>query len=267
LPGRCRGDPGLPGSPLARGGMGGLLLLAITNLLCGPGASARPHCHRTRRSRRLGRWRPEVHKVAGGLGHARSYGGHQSRAFSANKLLLLPNSLLSCRSWNLILSRMGRGPHLTATRASRHLVSGRVSVDSDQAFACARGRARAASERTDQSLDRHSAKRAYGHIQPVGRRAACAFLTLHDRAIRDEPGVEETPQRDDQLARQRHDRDPPHSTLRLADPGVEPPRQAGRRLIVEPQPRQLDRVMPGPSVAGFTDPLLAAGRAATRVWA
>jgi hypothetical protein len=104
-----------------------------------------------------------------------------------------------------------------------------------------------------------AAKRAYGHIQPVGRRA---LLALDDRAVRNEPGVEEPPQCDNQLARQRYDRDPPDSALRIADSRVEPPRQAARQLITKPQPRQLDGVMPGPSVATLADPLLAAGRAA-----
>jgi len=89
-----------------------------------------------------------------------------------------------------------------------------------------------------------------------------AFLALHDRAVRNQSGVDKPPQRDDQLARQRHDRDPPDSAFRITDPRVEPSRQAARRLMAEPQPRQFYGVMPSPRIAGLTDPLLAAARAA-----
>jgi hypothetical protein len=39
---------------------------------------------------------------------------------------------------------------------------------------------------------------------------------------------------------------------------VEPSRQAARRLMAEPQPRQFYGVMPSPRIAGLTDPLLVA---------
>src|SRR5205823_10691843 len=81
-------------------------------------------------------------------------------------------------------------------------------------------------------------------------------------AGRHQPGLEVTPQRHHQLARQRHDGDAADATLLIAHPRPEPAREVAVGLMREPQPADLDGCGPGASVARLTDPLLAPARSA-----
>src|SRR3546814_6302939 len=71
-----------------------------------------------------------------------------------------------------------------------------------------------------------------------------------------QPGGQEPPEGDEQLARQSDDGDAPHPAALVADPGLEPAAERAVRLMAQPQPGELDGDLPGPPVAGLADPLL-----------
>jgi hypothetical protein len=132
-----------------------------------------------------------------------------------------------------MLSRTGSRPvsHRDAPVASPCIRSSRRGLG--PSFRLHAYRARMASERTDRSLCRHVSQACIRSHPARGTAPLPApLLALHDRAVRNEPGLEEPPQRDDQLARHRHDRDPPDPALRIADPHVESPRQTARRAAM-----------------------------------
>src|SRR3546814_19753051 len=71
-----------------------------------------------------------------------------------------------------------------------------------------------------------------------------------------QPGGQEPPEGDEQLARQSDDGDAPHPAALVADPGLEPAAERAVRLMAQPQPGELDGDLPGPPVAGLAAPLL-----------
>src|SRR5712691_7529672 len=70
-------------------------------------------------------------------------------------------------------------------------------------------------------------------------------------------GLEITPQRNHELARERHDGDPTRPALEVAHPLMEPAGQFAARLVSDPQPGELDGELAGAAVAGFADALIA----------
>lgn len=76
-----------------------------------------------------------------------------------------------------------------------------------------------------------------------------------DRALRELTELDEAPQRDQQLARQRHDPDLPHPLAAAAEARPVPLRQRTLGLEAKPGPRLLDRP-PDPAAAILADPLL-----------
>lgn len=65
------------------------------------------------------------------------------------------------------------------------------------------------------------------------------------------------PERDQQLARERHDADAPHAGAAGREARAVPPTERALRLPAEPSPRELDREGAQVAVAGFADSLLA----------
>src|SRR5438132_3646362 len=74
-------------------------------------------------------------------------------------------------------------------------------------------------------------------------------------------GLEITPQRNHELARERHDGDPARPTLEVAHPLMEPAGQFAAGLVSDPQPGELDGELAGAAVAGFADALIRRGGA------
>src|SRR5690606_17197946 len=71
------------------------------------------------------------------------------------------------------------------------------------------------------------------------------------------PVLNVSPQRHQQLARQRHDPDPPLPRTTLGKTPPEPPAQLALPLVAQPQPRQLHHQRADPPVARLADALLA----------
>ena len=94
-----------------------------------------------------------------------------------------------------------------------------------------------------------------GRVRPVWNSAVLRSGELG--ASRHEAGLGEPPERDEQLAGERHDHHPadppagPHSAL------VEPLAERAIRLIAQPAPRHLDELCPDPCWTVAADPLVA----------
>src|SRR5688500_4783184 len=85
---------------------------------------------------------------------------------------------------------------------------------------------------------------------------------LEGGAWRDDALGHVAPERNQELAGKRHDRDPADPPTPLPDACAEPDTQGGVRLMAEPEPGELDHGMAQAAVAGFRDALLAVGSAA-----
>src|SRR5215208_5746712 len=81
---------------------------------------------------------------------------------------------------------------------------------------------------------------------------------LERTPFRDNALSRETPERHQELARERHDQDLAHAPARLPEPLDEPPRQRATGLIAKPEPRQFDDSRSQPPVTRLRNPLFVA---------
>src|SRR3546814_4725070 len=82
------------------------------------------------------------------------------------------------------------------------------------------------------------------------------------RAVRHRAGLDIAPQRDQQLAGERHDHDLADASFGTAGALGEPAAQRALRLEAQPAPGQLHQAAPRPGVAAAVEPLLALQAAA-----
>ena len=87
-------------------------------------------------------------------------------------------------------------------------------------------------------------------------------LHLQNGALRRQTCLEITPERDQQLACDCDDRNPPDTTLEFADTIVEPDAQRAGGLMSQPQPRELNHDPASLGVTSLTDTLITARLAA-----
>src|SRR5215831_14969018 len=85
---------------------------------------------------------------------------------------------------------------------------------------------------------------------------------LEDGAAGNEASLKIAPERDRELAGQGDDGDLADAPFAITDALLEPARELAFRLMLEPEPGELDQGGPRPSVAGLADALLAPLRAA-----
>src|SRR5215831_4080610 len=89
------------------------------------------------------------------------------------------------------------------------------------------------------------------------RARASSVLCFHGCALRNEPGGEITPQRHNQLARQRDDGDALGAPASIGRTGAEPVAEGAVRLMAEPKPGQFDCLVASTPIACLADALLA----------
>src|SRR5271157_31872 len=87
---------------------------------------------------------------------------------------------------------------------------------------------------------------------------------LHRCSLRNDAILGETPQRDQQLSRQRHDHDFRHTPFRSDHSRAKPFRKRAVRLEPQPEPGKLHDERPQPPVAVLADALLALHAAACK---
>src|SRR5207244_439120 len=96
----------------------------------------------------------------------------------------------------------------------------------------------------------------------------CWLKVLHVRLLEHgtfghQAGREIAPQRHHQLARQGDDGHAPDPAAGVEGALPEPMCERAVRLMPQPQPRELDRLLPGAWIARFADPLFAIGASAS----
>src|SRR5262249_17333927 len=88
---------------------------------------------------------------------------------------------------------------------------------------------------------------------------------LQNGAFRHHAVLEIAPERDQQLACDGDDRNPPDTPLEFANTFAEPDTQGAVRLMPQPQPRELNHHGASLGVTSLADPLLTAHRAALKM--
>src|ERR1700749_3274336 len=93
----------------------------------------------------------------------------------------------------------------------------------------------------------HPARAAARAAVPARRSGLC----LHRGLLRDRAGGEVAPQRHDQLACQRDDRDAPGPAAGVGGARAEPLAELAAWLMAQPQPGEFDRLEAGTWIAGL----------------
>src|ERR1700747_3613025 len=113
-----------------------------------------------------------------------------------------------------------------------------------------------------------SASHAHGHTSTL-ESVLCCFpplsairITFQNGAFKRQTCLEIAPERDQQLACDCDDRNPPDTTLEFANTIVEPDAQRPGGLISQPQPRELNHDPASLGVTSLTDTLITARLAA-----
>src|SRR5213593_1195954 len=96
-----------------------------------------------------------------------------------------------------------------------------------------------------------------GLLAPTAVGRVGPALGFEHGALGHDARLEIPPERNQQLAGEGDDPDPPHATAPVPEAGMVPARQGALRLPAQPRPRDLDRHRPDESVPGLRDPLLA----------
>src|SRR6202165_1938400 len=163
-------------------------------------------------------------------------------------------------------ARSKAGPALSMRSIARHhLISGSADCSRDPNRAFWRLQAQG---RRDPSVRRWSTQaglRSHDGLGCGGELAGGAAgspLRFEDGAVGHDAALDVAPQGDEQLAGECDDHGALEASGGDADAGMEPACEGSVGLAAEPEPGELDGGMPGSSVAGLADALLAMGGAA-----